>query len=245
MPDRDSRRGPSAARDPARPLVWFHAASVGEGLQAESVLLDLLRLHPETPVRLHPLQPLGRGRWRDGFRSTRRTTSPTTSRLRWSTCSSRSPRACSSSPSWISGPSSRPAPHPAGVTVAIVAATVSPGSGRLRWPVRALLRQGYRAVTLAAAVSDEDAGRLTRLGRRIRSHSGPRRPALRQRGATDLGSRPGGATAPLRPWRTHDGRGLHLAGRRGGAAGSLFPGARPPPATRASSSCPTSPPRRT
>src|SRR3954470_7120890 len=34
-------------RDTTRPLVWFHAASVGEGLQAESVLTELRRLRPE------------------------------------------------------------------------------------------------------------------------------------------------------------------------------------------------------
>nr|MBA3444070.1 hypothetical protein [Gemmatimonadales bacterium] len=51
-----------------------------------------------------------------------------------------------------------------GSEVAIVAATVSAGSGRLRWPARALLRPGYRAVAAAGAVSNEDAVRLARLG---------------------------------------------------------------------------------
>ena len=37
----------AAHRDRARPLAWFHAASVGEGLQAESVLLQYRRLVPE------------------------------------------------------------------------------------------------------------------------------------------------------------------------------------------------------
>jgi 3-deoxy-D-manno-octulosonic-acid transferase len=52
----------------------------------------------------------------------------------------------------------------AGAAVAIVAATVSPGSKRLRWPARALLEPGYRVITAAAAISAEDAARLTRLG---------------------------------------------------------------------------------
>ncbi len=52
----------------------------------------------------------------------------------------------------------------AGVTVAIVAGTVSPGSGRLRWPARNLLAPGYQVVAAAAAVSDEDAARLGLLG---------------------------------------------------------------------------------
>src|SRR4051794_41630329 len=33
-------------RDRSRPLAWFHAASVGEGRQAESVLLEVRRLRP-------------------------------------------------------------------------------------------------------------------------------------------------------------------------------------------------------
>ena len=37
-------------RDPSRPLVWFHAASVGEGRQAESVLLALRRRCPECQI---------------------------------------------------------------------------------------------------------------------------------------------------------------------------------------------------
>jgi 3-deoxy-D-manno-octulosonic-acid transferase len=51
-----------------------------------------------------------------------------------------------------------------GVAVAMVAATVSPGSGRLRWLTRGLLRSGYRAVSMAAAVSSDDATRLATLG---------------------------------------------------------------------------------
>jgi 3-deoxy-D-manno-octulosonic-acid transferase len=38
------------SRDANRPLVWFHAASVGEGLQAESVIHQLRRLRPDCQV---------------------------------------------------------------------------------------------------------------------------------------------------------------------------------------------------
>jgi 3-deoxy-D-manno-octulosonic-acid transferase len=37
-------------RDLNRPLAWFHAASVGEGRQAESVLLALRRRCPECQI---------------------------------------------------------------------------------------------------------------------------------------------------------------------------------------------------
>jgi 3-deoxy-D-manno-octulosonic-acid transferase len=69
----------------------------------------------------------------------------------------------------------------------MVAATVSPESGRLRWPTRTLLRAGYRAVGLAAAVSEEDAGRLARLGvgsDRIRVLGDPRFDSVLQRIST-------------------------------------------------------------
>jgi 3-deoxy-D-manno-octulosonic-acid transferase len=41
------RHWAAAGRDQSRPLVWFHASSVGEGLQAESVMRELRRLRPE------------------------------------------------------------------------------------------------------------------------------------------------------------------------------------------------------
>jgi 3-deoxy-D-manno-octulosonic-acid transferase len=66
----------------------------------------------------------------------------------------------------------------------MVAATVSPESGRLRWPARVLSREGYRAVGLAAAVSDDDAARLARLGvgsDRIRVLGDPRFDSVVQR----------------------------------------------------------------
>lgn len=51
-----------------------------------------------------------------------------------------------------------------GVPVALVAATVRPHSGRLRAPARRLLHPGYAAVTFAAAVSPDDRERLVQLG---------------------------------------------------------------------------------
>ena len=40
----------TAARDPTRPLLWMHASSVGEGLQAEVVLQKLRAAHPEWQI---------------------------------------------------------------------------------------------------------------------------------------------------------------------------------------------------
>jgi 3-deoxy-D-manno-octulosonic-acid transferase len=150
-------------RDDARPLVWFHAASVGEGLQAESVLQHLRRLRPDCQVIYTHFSPSAQS------------------------LAARLPvDAADYLPYDLPGSVDRllSALHPdllvfskldvwpelstrastSGTEVAIVAATVSPGSGRLRWPARTLLQPGYRAVAAAAAISSNDATRLTRLG---------------------------------------------------------------------------------
>jgi 3-deoxy-D-manno-octulosonic-acid transferase len=51
-----------------------------------------------------------------------------------------------------------------GVRVAMVAATVSPESSRLRWPARESTRAGYASLELAGAISSDDALRLVQLG---------------------------------------------------------------------------------
>jgi len=51
-----------------------------------------------------------------------------------------------------------------GTRVAMVAGTVSPLSGRLRWPARSLTAPGYAALACAGVVANDDAGRLARLG---------------------------------------------------------------------------------
>src|SRR5690606_15408500 len=38
------------SREPGRPLVWFHAPSVGEGLQAAAVIDALRELRPDTQI---------------------------------------------------------------------------------------------------------------------------------------------------------------------------------------------------
>ncbi|HEU4474717.1 MAG TPA: glycosyltransferase N-terminal domain-containing protein [Gemmatimonadales bacterium] len=151
------------SRDRARRLVWFHASSVGEGLQAESVLQELRGLEPEAqfvythyspsaeplarrlPVDAADYLPYDLPAAADSLLEALRPSLLVFSKLDlWPELATRA--------------ASR------GTRVAIVAGTVSPGSGRLRWPARSLLREGYRAVAAAAAVSEENAGRLARLG---------------------------------------------------------------------------------
>jgi 3-deoxy-D-manno-octulosonic-acid transferase len=150
-------------RDAARPLVWLHASSVGEGLQAESVLHELRRRRPDAqfvythfspsaeslarrlPVDVADYLPYDLPRSVETLLRALRPDLLVFSKLDlWPELAVRAAAG--------------------GTTVAMVAATVSPGSSRLRWPARAILRAGYEAVGVAAAVSEEDAQRLARLG---------------------------------------------------------------------------------
>lgn len=54
--------------------------------------------------------------------------------------------------------------HARGIPIGLIAATVRPGSGRLRWPARSILGRAYRLVDRAIAVGSEDAARLAALG---------------------------------------------------------------------------------
>jgi 3-deoxy-D-manno-octulosonic-acid transferase len=151
------------SRERAGPLAWFHAASVGEGRQAESVLLELKRLRPDCQlVYTHfspSAEPLARRLPVDAADYLPYDRPVEMDRLLQSLAPALLVFAkLDLWPELATRASSR------GVAVAMVAATVSPGSGRLRWPARALLRSGYRAVTAAAAISDADAARLATLG---------------------------------------------------------------------------------
>jgi 3-deoxy-D-manno-octulosonic-acid transferase len=174
------------SRDRSRPLVWFHASSVGEGLQAESVLLELVRLRPEAQYVFTHYSPSAEA-------LARRLPADAADYLPYDLPATAEHLLAVLAPSLLVfskldlWPELATRATARGVSVAMVAATVSPGSGRLGWPARVLLRDGYRAVRLAAAVSDEDAARLARLGvgsDRIRVLGDPRFDSVVQRIST-------------------------------------------------------------
>jgi 3-deoxy-D-manno-octulosonic-acid transferase len=152
-----------AARDRARPLVWLHASSVGEGLQAESVLLELRQLHPEAQYLYTHFSPSAEG-------LARRLPVDAADYLPYDVPATITPLLTQLAPDLLVfakldlWPELATRADAAGATVALVAGTVAPASGRLRWPARALLRAGYASVAAAGAIADEDAARLGRLG---------------------------------------------------------------------------------
>ena len=153
----------AARRDRERPLAWFHAASVGEGLQAESVLLELRRLVPDCQLVYTHFSPSAEA-------LSRRLPVDAADYLPYDLPDSADRLLNALAPDLLVfakldlWPELATRAAAGGAIVALVAATVSPGSGRLRWPARPLLRAGYAAVAAAGAVSVADAARLARLG---------------------------------------------------------------------------------
>jgi 3-deoxy-D-manno-octulosonic-acid transferase len=131
---------------------------VGEGLQAESVLAELKRLHPTAQyVYTHfsaSAEPLAR-----------RLPVDVADYLPYDLPRTASALLSSLAPDLLVfakldlWPELATRAETAGTTVAMVAASVSPGSGRLRWPARGCSGPAA-AVAAAGAVAEEDAGRL-------------------------------------------------------------------------------------
>jgi 3-deoxy-D-manno-octulosonic-acid transferase len=150
-------------RDSNRPLVWFHAASVGEGLQAESVLLAFRRLRPDCQVVYTHFSPSAEA-------LAARIQADIADYLPFDLPGAVDRLLGALEPNLLVfvkldvWPELSTRAATSGTEVAVVAATVSPGSGRLRWPARQLLEPGYRAIAAAAAIAPEDAKRLERLG---------------------------------------------------------------------------------
>jgi 3-deoxy-D-manno-octulosonic-acid transferase len=164
------------ARDPSRPLVWLHAPSVGEGLQAESVLHRLKPRHPDwqfvytwfspsaeplgrrLPVDVADYLPYDLPAPTDALLEALRPDVLVFAKLDlWPELATRAAQR--------------------GTRVVMVAGTVAPGSGRLRWPVRQFLQPGYASLSMAGAISEADAARLQLLGvpaERIRVTGDPR-----------------------------------------------------------------------
>ena len=119
---------------------------------------------PRLAVRLHLVQPVGGTAWQAAPGGRRRLPALRPPGIRRTPCSaSLRPDVLvfSKLDLW---PELATRAAAAGTRVLIVAATVSRGSGRLRWPVRTLLRPGYASVALAGAISADDGARLQVLG---------------------------------------------------------------------------------
>jgi 3-deoxy-D-manno-octulosonic-acid transferase len=169
----DARRGLAARlaawaqghRDPRRPLVWMHAPSVGEGLQAKPVLETLRAEQPEwqlaftffspsaerlarnLPVDVADYLPLDRSGDVELALAALQPAALVFSKLDvWPELTLAAARR--------------------GVKLGLISATVSPESSRLRWPTRQWAHAAYRALDRVGTISDDDGRRLELLGAR-------------------------------------------------------------------------------
>ncbi len=169
----DARRGltdrlaawAQAHRDPKRPLVWVHAPSVGEGLQAKPVLETLRAERPDwqlaytffspsaerlartLPVDVTDYLPLDRPREVEAVLGALQPAALVFSKLDvWPELTLAAARR--------------------GVKLGLISATVAPRSSRLRWPARQWAEPAYRAIDRIGTISEEDGRRLQLLGAR-------------------------------------------------------------------------------
>jgi len=152
-------------RDPERPLVWVHAASVGEGLQAKPVLEALRaeapswqlaytffspsaeRLARTLPADVADYLPLDRPVDVAAVLDALKPTALVFSKLDvWPELTLAAARR--------------------GVKLGLISATVAPHSSRLRWPTRGWAEPAYRALDRIGTISEEDGRRLEQLGAR-------------------------------------------------------------------------------
>jgi 3-deoxy-D-manno-octulosonic-acid transferase len=152
-------------RDPDRHLVWFHAASVGEALQARAVMEVLQERRPDlqmafthfspsaeaVAVRM-PVEVAGYLPWdvADDARAALDALRPSllvfTQKEVWPTLTSEAARA--------------------GVGVALVAATLPEGAGRMRPWARPVIGPALAKLDLVAAIDSSDGERLVTIGAR-------------------------------------------------------------------------------
>jgi 3-deoxy-D-manno-octulosonic-acid transferase len=167
---RDGRLGAAArwvawAREhrTATPLIWLHAASVGETQVIAPILTRLRTRHPSAQIvqtYSSPSManwPLAPGVDRSDYAPAEHPEAVT------AVCQALRPAALvvSRGDLW---PNMTQAALEHRIPVAVVGATMRPGSRRLQWPARALLGPIHARLAFVGAVSAEDAGRWLRSG---------------------------------------------------------------------------------
>ncbi len=151
------------SRDTARRLVWFHAASVGEGRQAEAVLVRLRSARPGWQIVFThssaSAERLARALPADfaGYIPAD-TTADTARALDAVRADALVFSATDLWPELVRQARSR------GVRLGLVSATLAPTSSRRGGPARALLRETFAALDAVGAIDAADASGLVKLG---------------------------------------------------------------------------------
>ena len=153
----------SSHRDPARPLLWMHAPSVGEGLQARPVIEAIRRMHPDVQIAYTHFSPSAQ-HFASALDVDFHDYLPFDSAddARWAVASLR-PTALvfSKLDVW---PTLTHHASGKGVRLGLISATVAPQSARNRNPVRWMMRPVYQRLDLVGAVARDHADRLIEMG---------------------------------------------------------------------------------
>jgi 3-deoxy-D-manno-octulosonic-acid transferase len=150
-------------RNRSRPLLWFHAPSVGEGLQARAILEIIRSRHPDWQIAFTHFSPSAESSAARQPADVHAYLPPDVPDAVDAALDALHPSALvfvklDVWPELATRAASR------GIPVLLLAATVSSVSGRTRWPARVLTRPAYEAITRAGAIAEADAGRLALLG---------------------------------------------------------------------------------
>ena len=157
------RRWSAAHRDPARPLVWFHAPSVGEGLQALPVIQLLRSRRPDVQIAYTHYSPSA-----ETF--ARSTGAEFIDYLPFDTFGAARSAIESLRPTVLVfskldvWPALTETARARDTKIGIISATLPESSGRRGILARHALTDAYRAVDRVGAISDEDGARLREQG---------------------------------------------------------------------------------
>ena len=155
----------ASQRDRARPLVWFHAPSVGEGLQVRPVIEALRAERPGWQLAYSFFSP-------SALALSHSLPVDFADYLPWDRPRDVATALDALAPAaLIFGkldvwPELTLAAATRGVRLGLVSATVAESSSRLAWPARAWVAPAYAALDRIGAIAPEDATRLERLGAR-------------------------------------------------------------------------------
>ncbi len=153
----------ASARDTSRPLIWFHAASVGEARQAEAVMLEVRRARPDWQVAF-TFASASAERLASSLPADVAAFLPIdTPRATAEALRALAPAALVFSATDVWPELVRQA-GARGVPVGLVAANLGELSSRRGLLARALLRPAYAALDLVGAADQTDAAGLATLG---------------------------------------------------------------------------------
>lgn len=151
------------SRDQARPVVWVHAPSVGEGLQARAVIEALRARRPDIQVVFTHFSPSAEA-------LARQMPVDFADYLPWDLPSAMRSVLDAVRPAVVAFTKTEVWPvlvEEAGerdIPVAMIAGSLPDTSSRGRWPARALLRPTWARLSAVAAISEADAGGFSSLG---------------------------------------------------------------------------------